>query len=249
MNEKLFDLLDESGRVVQLDEKGQIPFAPDEDLIPLKEWARMNGISPATARQKAGRGSLKTARKVGRDWMVSAREVNPDHRVRQALPEDGADTQADRVLWGLRLLDRNTMLDIRDNAGAHAEYCRNVFFKLRKSLSGNTKILFDLICDAMDQNPQSDLYFIPHEVLISNLQDEAFEGRDSGAIDFTDYLKALSNIAHDLMAHTIDLEVYKSSQTVIMSWYRSVSWINKPNSGLHFVPSSFFRLIFYGLGR
>ncbi len=247
MNEKLFDLLDESGRVVELDEQGQIPFTADEDLITLKAWAQMNGISAATARQKAGRGSLKTARKIGRDWMVSRYEVNPDNRTKQTLPESGGRDTAEQVLWGLRLLDRNTMLDIRDNAGAHSEYCRSVFFRLRSALTGNTRILFDLICDEMNRNPQSDLYYIPHEVLISNLKDEAFDGDDSRAVDFPDYLKALSNIAHDLMAHTIDLEVYKSGQTVVMSWYRSLSWVRKPDSGLHFVPSNFFRLIFFGL--
>ena len=247
MNENLFDLLDENGRVLTLDEKGQIPFAPDEDLIPLKDWAQQNGISPATARQKAGRGSLRTARKIGRDWMVSRREVNPDNRTRQILPGSEPQDAASRVLYGLQLLDRSAVLDIREDASAHSEYCRNVFFKLRSSLTGNTRILFDLICDAMDDNPQGELFYISHAVLISNLKDEAFEGADSHAVDFADYLQALSNIAHDLMSHTIDLEVVKSGQTVVMSWYRSLSWVRKPDSGMHFVPSNFFRLIFYGL--
>lgn len=247
MNEKLFDLLDESCRVLQLDEQGQIPFTSDEDLISLKAWAQMNGISPATARQKAGRGSLKTARKIGRDWMVSRFEINPDNRTKQTLPEGCIRDRADQVLFGLRLLDRNSMLDIWDNAGAHSEYCRNVFFRLRSTMTGNSKILFDLLCDEMDSHPRQEIFYIPHEVLISNLKDEAFEGVDSTAVDFPDYLKALTNIVHDLMTHTIDLEVYKSSQTVIMSWYRSLSWVREPDSGLHFVPSNFFRLIFYGL--
>ena len=70
----LFSLLDDSGNEVILDEHGQIPSIRigGSDLIPLKEWAAKNGISHATARQKAGRGGFLTARKVGRDWMISS---------------------------------------------------------------------------------------------------------------------------------------------------------------------------------
>lgn len=43
-------------------------------LIPLKEWAIMNGIAPDNARQRANRGTLKTAKKVGRDWVIDRNE-------------------------------------------------------------------------------------------------------------------------------------------------------------------------------
>lgn len=48
--------------------------------IPLKEWARKNGIDESTARQKARRGGFKTAHKLGRDWMINELESNPDGR-------------------------------------------------------------------------------------------------------------------------------------------------------------------------
>lgn len=48
--------------------------------IPLTEWAKLHGINPATARQKAGRGMFKTARKSGRDWFINADEPNSDNR-------------------------------------------------------------------------------------------------------------------------------------------------------------------------
>ena len=49
-------------------------------LISLGEWARKNGITHATARQRAIRGSLKTARKIGRNWVVEDNEALVDHR-------------------------------------------------------------------------------------------------------------------------------------------------------------------------
>lgn len=48
--------------------------------IPLREWARNNGLDESYARQKARRGSLKTAHKVGRDWFISELEINTDNR-------------------------------------------------------------------------------------------------------------------------------------------------------------------------
>lgn len=53
-------------------------------LIPLKDWAIREGIDPATARQKALRGALKTAQKLGRDWVIEDTEKNIDHRKKEA---------------------------------------------------------------------------------------------------------------------------------------------------------------------
>lgn len=50
--------------------------------IPLGEWARRNGLDESYARQKARRGSLKTAHKIGRDWFISELEMNCDNRRR-----------------------------------------------------------------------------------------------------------------------------------------------------------------------
>ena len=51
-------------------------------LIPLKDYAERHGKNPAIARQAAGRGSFKTAQKMGRDWFVDEDEPWPDRRVK-----------------------------------------------------------------------------------------------------------------------------------------------------------------------
>lgn len=51
--------------------------------IPLREWAAKHGLDESYARQKARRGSLKTAHKVGRDWFISELEPNLDNRRRK----------------------------------------------------------------------------------------------------------------------------------------------------------------------
>ncbi len=48
--------------------------------IPLVEWARRNGITPDSARQKALRGGFETARKSGRDWLINENEKYRDNR-------------------------------------------------------------------------------------------------------------------------------------------------------------------------
>ena len=42
--------------------------------IPISEWARRHGITPASARQKAQRGGFKTAEKVGNAWLIDEDE-------------------------------------------------------------------------------------------------------------------------------------------------------------------------------
>ncbi len=49
--------------------------------IPLAEWARINGVDPANARQRAIRGTLP-ARKVGNIWMINEFQKNNDARRR-----------------------------------------------------------------------------------------------------------------------------------------------------------------------
>lgn len=50
-------------------------------LIPLKEWAERENINPATARQKALRGTIPAV-KMGRDWFIEENEKNADKRVK-----------------------------------------------------------------------------------------------------------------------------------------------------------------------
>lgn len=50
------------------------------ELISLVEYAKINGISDATARQRAIRGSFKTAKKIGRNWVIDRNEPLVDNR-------------------------------------------------------------------------------------------------------------------------------------------------------------------------
>lgn len=50
------------------------------NLISLGDWANNNGMDPATARQRAGRGAFKTAQKIGRNWVIDEDEKLVDHR-------------------------------------------------------------------------------------------------------------------------------------------------------------------------
>lgn len=71
--------------------------------VPLAQWAADHGITPDSARQKAGRGGFHTAEKVGRDWTIDPNEPNTDGRVkdgaykgrRRKRPEASADGDTD----------------------------------------------------------------------------------------------------------------------------------------------------------
>lgn len=245
----LFSLLDDRGHVVSLNDQGQIPPAalPSDDLIPLKEWAIRNGIAPATARQKAGRGALKTARKVGRDWMISRYEPNIDHRSKDGLLAIDGPIHIDAVLNYLLQLNSDTLPDKWISGNMHQAYCRGIFIAFRQNLSGNPQILFDLICEAMENRPQDKVYYISHEEFLANMIDRAFTDTDPGRINFSDYLQALTNVTADLLGHSLVLNTHHSSQTILLPWYQSLTWKHTRSDGIYFVPSDFFKLIFYGL--
>lgn len=50
-------------------------------LITLKDYAERHGKNPVNVRQKALRGGFKTARKIGRDWLIDEDEPFVDRRV------------------------------------------------------------------------------------------------------------------------------------------------------------------------
>ena len=52
----------------------------NEELISLAEYARINGIDPATVRQRVNRGAYQSARKIGRNWVIDKNEPHVDHR-------------------------------------------------------------------------------------------------------------------------------------------------------------------------
>ena len=51
-------------------------------LISLVEYAQRHEKDPATARQMALRDGFKTARKIGRNWVIEDSEPWPDRRVK-----------------------------------------------------------------------------------------------------------------------------------------------------------------------
>lgn len=53
-----------------------------DDYISLAEYAKMHGRDPATVRQKVLRGGFKTARKIGRNWVIDKNEPFVDGRVK-----------------------------------------------------------------------------------------------------------------------------------------------------------------------
>ena len=52
-----------------------------EDYISLGEYAKLHGKESSTVRQKALRGGFKTARKIGRNWMIDRNEPYTDKRI------------------------------------------------------------------------------------------------------------------------------------------------------------------------
>ena len=217
------------------------------------KWAERNGISHATARQKAGRGGFLTARKVGRDWMISAAEPNTDHRIK--LPQKNKLSPSDpvymyKLLNYLYRLNLGNLPDTVNENKSHINYCKRLFMQIRGGFTGNTLKLFDLICDKMTIQEGADAYYIPHEEIMSALDDEAWHTQNNGSasnsgvtIDFKDYLNILKNTASDMLSRCVELKVNHQTQTVFMPWYHSLSWENTRQGGLYFIPNNFFKMI------
>lgn len=51
-------------------------------LISLVEYAEKHGKRQESARKTAQRGGFKTARKIGRNWVIDSEEPWPDRRVK-----------------------------------------------------------------------------------------------------------------------------------------------------------------------
>lgn len=50
------------------------------ELISLKEYAELYGVTPDTVRQKVLRGGFKSAQKIGRNWVIDKNEPYSDKR-------------------------------------------------------------------------------------------------------------------------------------------------------------------------
>ena len=51
-------------------------------LISLSEYATAHGRSQISVQQKARRGGFKTAKKIGRNWVIDSDEPYTDRRIR-----------------------------------------------------------------------------------------------------------------------------------------------------------------------
>ena len=51
-------------------------------LISIKEYAERNGLRHDNVRHKCQRGSYKTAKKIGWDWLIDENEKDADHRIK-----------------------------------------------------------------------------------------------------------------------------------------------------------------------
>ena len=51
-------------------------------LISLQEYAQIHGRTPDTIRQRCQRGLFKSARKIGRNWVIDDSEPLIDNRVK-----------------------------------------------------------------------------------------------------------------------------------------------------------------------
>ena len=51
-----------------------------KNLISLAEYAELHGVTSGTVRQRANRGVFKTARKIGRNWVIDKNEPYIDNR-------------------------------------------------------------------------------------------------------------------------------------------------------------------------
>lgn len=74
--------------------------------ITITEYAARHNRSPVTVRQKALRGGFKTARRLGRDWLIDEDEPYTDNRLAAPPPPD---------LWQLTIGHRR---DTISDAGA-----------------------------------------------------------------------------------------------------------------------------------
>ena len=69
-----------NGSIIKLSKKNERGDEMKDNLITLKEYAKMHKRNPGTVRQKALRGNFKTAVKVGRDWLIDKNEPYTDQR-------------------------------------------------------------------------------------------------------------------------------------------------------------------------
>ncbi len=58
----------------------KIEFGIGDNLVSLAEYARMHGKAYRTVRQKAELGNFRTARKIGRNWVIDRDEPYIDYR-------------------------------------------------------------------------------------------------------------------------------------------------------------------------
>lgn len=64
-------------------------------LISLQEYAQIHGRTPDTIRQRCQRGLSKSARKIGRNWVIDSEEPLIDNRVKSGKYKNWRKRQSD----------------------------------------------------------------------------------------------------------------------------------------------------------
>ena len=67
----------------------------EENLISLVEYAKTHGINSATARRRAQSGKYKTARLIGRNWVIDKNEPHIDYRIKSGKYIDARKRKSD----------------------------------------------------------------------------------------------------------------------------------------------------------
>lgn len=104
-------------------------------LISLKQWAEAAGISAVTARQRAQRGSFKTAIKIGRDWVIDENEKLVDHRRKadQVQQSDAVEKMIEQIVEEYHCYD------------IHSESCDDCCSRCENELREDIKKLVELV--------------------------------------------------------------------------------------------------------
>lgn len=54
----------------------------NEEIISIGEYAEMHGVKQDTIKKRCQRGVFKTARKIGRNWVIDKNEPYIDNRIK-----------------------------------------------------------------------------------------------------------------------------------------------------------------------
>ena len=118
-------------------------------MIPLTQYAAMHGKAEVTARQMARRGGLRTARKLGRNWIVDSQEPYPDRRRRMSVAPTREATDAQQRRHELKITQAQQYSRAGELDGAFAANRNRIPAELADQLTPEQLgRIVDLLADA-----------------------------------------------------------------------------------------------------